>query len=302
MVGMARYQVRLVGREARLGEVPAVDVARLIFGVQRAVARAAGSAIGRRPKPTGRWETTLEEATKLRLVRIRRGSVILELDPPHEHLSDDELRLDVDSLGDIGWSTTVAAINGAESADPDITSRLLRLADELNIGTRFDAVEFRTDGKAVGRIDRVQREHFRSVLRAKTSSPTPPDGVTGVLFEADFERHTAKVRTQTGGVVEVIFDDDQADGIKEALREASEFEGDVIFDAVTATVRSIRLRRISRFEQLLLGEDGARAFWERSTFDQLARRQGTAAVETFDELKDGSLKDEEFATFIATLS
>jgi hypothetical protein len=299
---MARYQVRLVGKEARLGEVAAVDVARLIFGVQRAVARAAGAAIGRRPKPTGRWETTLEGATKLRLVRIKRGSVTLELEPPHAHPAVDELVLDAESLGDIGWSKAVAAINDAESADPDITSRLLGLADDLNVGVRFDAIEFRTDGNPVGRIDRVQREHLRRVLRDKTLSHTPSDGVTGVLFEADFERHTAKVRTQAGGVVEVIFDDDQADAIKEALREASEFEGDVTFDAVTASVRSVRLRRITRFEQLLLGDDGARAFWEQISFDELARRQGTATVESFDKLKDTSLRDEDYEAFIEALS
>jgi hypothetical protein len=302
MVGMTRYEVRLIGKEARLGEVAAVDVARLIIDVQRAVARAAGAAIGRRPKPTGRWETTLEEATKLRLVRIRRGSVILELEPPHARPADDELTFDVESLGDIGWARTVEAVNDADSADADITSRLLGLADDLGIGSRFDAVELRTEGRLVGRIDRVRREHFRTALRNNALSHNPPDGVAGVLFEADFERHTAKVRTQSGGVVEVIFEVSQADAIQEALREASEFEGDVTFDPVTAGVRTVRLRRITRFEQLLLGDDGARAFWQPTTFDEIASRQGTSVVESFEGLEDSSLSDEDFEAFTELLS
>jgi hypothetical protein len=302
MVVMARYQVRLIGKEARLGEVAAVDVARLILGVQTAVARAAGAAIGRRPKPTGRWEAALEDATKLRLVRIKRGSVILELEPPHARPDDGEFHLDVDSLGDIGWNKTVAVVNDPESGDPDTTSRLLALADALSIGTRFDAVEFRTDGTPVGRIDGSRRERLRNVLRQRTILNAPPDSVSGVLFEADFERHTAKVRTQAGGVVEVIFDDDQAEAIKEALREASEFEGDVTFDPVTASVRSVRLRRLTRFEQLLLGEEGARAFWDRPTFNDLARRQGTTVVESFDGLRDDSLGDDDYESFVGTLS
>jgi len=45
-------RVRLTGDDAQLGRVAAGDVARMLLGVERAVARAAGHVIGRQVKPT----------------------------------------------------------------------------------------------------------------------------------------------------------------------------------------------------------------------------------------------------------
>lgn len=300
---MAKYEVRLVGEHAELGDVAAVDVARLILNVQTAVARAAGASIGRPPKATGRWEGTIEEATKLRLLEVTKGSVVIGFQPPRVEAGDEQFDLQVDSLADVGWLVAANALEGSiVEADPDVVVRLLKLADDLSIGSRFDAVEFRTDGRVIARLDGERREALRAVVAHRRDAVGTPPDVTGVLFEADFELHSAKVRTQDGNVVTLIFDEDQAEGIKEALRERSQFAGDVTFDPVTRSVKSVRLREITRFEQLLLGSDGARAFWRSMTFDSLAEEQGTHAVDSFDELHDISLSDEEFQQFIDTLS
>src|SRR4051812_47515247 len=111
---MAKYEVRLVGKDARLGDVAAVDVARLILDVQTAIARGAGAAIGRRPKATGRWEGAIEDATRLRLVKIGRGSVVIEFLPPHAIPAEDAFDFEVESLADVGWSTATRAINGID--------------------------------------------------------------------------------------------------------------------------------------------------------------------------------------------
>jgi hypothetical protein len=302
MEHMARYQVRLQGKQARLGDVAAVDIARLILGVQTVVARAAGAAVGRRPKSTGRWESTLEDATKLRLVKVGRGSVVVELQPPHPGPIDNQLGLDTQSLGDIGWNTAVAAVNDSPNADPDVATRLLGLAESLAIGSRFDAIEFRTDGHPVARIDAETRQRLHGILRTRREQVTASPAVSGVLFEADFERRTAKVRSQSGEVVELIFEGEQADAIQEALRERSEFEGDVTFDPVTNSIRSVRLRRLTRFEQLLLGEDGARSFWEPISFEELSSHQATTVISSFDDLHDDSLSEDEYERFVSTLS
>jgi hypothetical protein len=191
--------------------------------------------------------------------------------------------------------------NAADS-DPDVLVRLLGIADHLSIGSRFEAVEFRTDGKTVGRLDQEKREALRSVVTARRQAPASPPAVAGVLFEADFERHSAKVRTQEGGVVELIFEEEQAASIKEALRERSQFQGEVTFDPVTNSVKTVRLRRITRFEQLLLGEDGTQSFWEHVNFDELAVEQGTHPVDSFENLRDTSLSDDEFDQFIEALT
>lgn len=301
--GMAKYEVRLVGEHAELGDVPAVDVARLILDVQTAVARAAGAFIRRPPKRTGRWKGTLEDATKLRLVEVTKGTVRIGLQPPLVDADDERFELEVDSLADAGWSVAAGAIEGpVDEADTDVLVRLLTLANDLSIGNRFEAVEFRTNGELVARLDGGKRAAIRAAVEGRREALVPPPDVTGVLFEADFERHTAKVRTQDGDLVELVFEEDQADSIQEALRERSQFVGDVAFDAVTSSVKSVRLREITRFEQLLLGDDGARAFWRSVTFDALAEEQGAQPVDSFDELRDTSLSDEEFQQFIDTLS
>jgi hypothetical protein len=300
---MPKYEVRLVGKQARLGDVAMVDVARLMFDVQTLIARAAGVAIGRPPKPTGRWEGTIEEATKLRLVKIKRGSVILEVQGPRAVPDEGEFDLSVESLADLGWSTAVGTLNNAAvTDDPDLLRRLLSLANDLSIGGRYDAIEFRTDGTPVARLDQERRERLRSVVERRHEVVLPPPDVSGVLFEADFERNTAKVRTQEGNVVELIFEPEQSGTIKEALRERSQFQGDVTFDPVTNSVKSIRLRRITRFEQLLLGTEGGQSFWSALSFAELSGAQGTGAVESFDELRDASLSDDEFQRFVDTLS
>ena len=300
---MPKYEVRLVGKQARLGDVAMVDVARLMLDVQTLVARAAGVAIGRRPKPTGRWQGTIEDATRLRLVKIKRGSVVLEVVGPQSGPLEDELDLSVESLADLGWTTATGALNRLDEADdPDVLVRLLNLADHMSIGNRFDAVEFRTDGKPVAKLDEAKRKTLRTAVERRQDSSSPPPAVTGVLFEADFERHSARVRTQDDDVVELIFEEDQADTIKEALRERSQFQGDVTFDPVTNSVKSVKLRRITRFEQLLLGDDLGRSFWRRASFEELAEEQRTGPVASFDDLRDESLSDDEFQAFVDTLT
>jgi len=301
---MSRYEVRLVGGTAQLGEIAAVDVARLIIAVQTAIARAAGVAIGRPPKATGRWEGTIEEATKLRLVGIERGSVVLQLEPPTAEPSAGQLDLPVDSLADLGWGVATRALSDINSggADPDVLTRLLRVADEMAIGTRFDAVEFRTDGERVAHLDQQARASLRSAVQRRRESPAVAPGVAGVLYEADFERHTAKVRTQEGGAVDLIFEEEQAATIKDALRERAEFQGEVTFDPITSSIRSVRLRRLTRFEQLLLGDDGSSLFWQPIDLASLAEAQGTDLLTSFDQLRDSELSDDEYEQFIETLS
>jgi len=68
--------VRLTGDDAQLGRVAAGDVARMLLGIERAVARAAGHVIGRQVKPTGRRGRAIEETTRFRLLSIERGSIV----------------------------------------------------------------------------------------------------------------------------------------------------------------------------------------------------------------------------------
>jgi len=72
---MSELRVELAGEEAKLGEVPAADVARLILGVERAMARAASVVLGRPKTTTGRYDDVIERAVRLKLRVVVEGSV-----------------------------------------------------------------------------------------------------------------------------------------------------------------------------------------------------------------------------------
>ncbi len=300
---MPRYEVRLVGKAAKLGEVPAVDVGKLLLGVQSAVARAAGAAIGRQVKTRGRWERVIEDATRLRLVQLRRGSIIAEFDISAATPTEPELDLSVDTLGDVGWRAANSAITDPSAADLGVVVRLSQLAEELGIGDRYDSVQFGSLGAATParvELDGAKRAQLAAVVRFRRDQTSPPAVIAGVLFEADFEKKTAHVRTVTGEPVEVVFDDELADEIHEALRQRSQFEGEVTFDPVTNSIKSVKLRRVTRTEQLLLGDEAA-AFWHDRSAEELIAEQGKRPVQSFAELRDESLSDEEFEAFLAAL-
>jgi hypothetical protein len=298
---MVRYQVRLLGESAKLGEIPAADVGKLLTGVQSAIARAAGAAIGRQVKGRGRWERQIEDATRLRLVRLRQGSVLAEFDLPQGTYAEGELDLSAETLGDLGWRTALNAIKDPESADTGVLLPLSHLADQLAIGEKYEAIQFGQAGDR-GRnrvkIDRSARDRLAAIVRSRWADLSSPAAVAGVLVEADFERMTAHVRTATTELVELIFDEDLADRIYDALRQRSEFEGDVAYDPITNSIKSVRLRRVTRSEQLLLGDE-ATAFWRDRTAEDLVDEQEKEPVTSFSGLRDPSLSDEEFDSFVA---
>lgn len=299
---MTRYQVRLRGQNAKLGEIPASDVGKLLVGVQSVLARAAGSAIGHRVKSTGRWERTIEEETRLRLVRLRKGSVVCELQLLPRAPTEPEFELSVQSLGDLGWDAALDVVRDPGSGDPGLVLRLSQLAEELAIGEKYESLEFGRSGEHPGKraeLNGHTRSRLASMVQAFAEAPTPAAIVAGVLVEADFERKTAHVRTPTGDLVELVFDDDLADVIYEALRRRSEFLGDVTYDQGTNSIRSVRLRGVTRAEQLLLGDE-ATAFWIERSADDLVQDQGKETLVTFDNLRDSSLSDDEFSAFFGT--
>ena len=295
-----RYQVRLVGGEAKLGHVEAADVARLVLGVERAVARAAGAAVGRPVKRSGRRGKLLEEASNFRLVGVHEGSVVLDMELPSTSRSD-ELDLDIASLGDLGWELAISAIVGDTQADLGVVRSLADLADQLNIGVKYEAIEFkRVSDKAPARLDGRQRRRLREVADEQEHFLMDA-GVAGTLVEANFERFTAQVRTPEAQLVEVVFEDDQSDEVQDALRQQSSFEGEVEVDPITRGVKSIRLRQMTRVEQMILGAEEAGAFWRSPSFSELQATQDTRPVTSFEGLRDGSLTDAEFDEFLSVL-
>jgi hypothetical protein len=301
---MSELRVELAGDEAKLGEVAASDVALLILGVERALSRAASVIVGRPKRTTGRYEQVIARSVRLRLRGVEEGSVVPVLEIPDFGAPEEGLDIDVASLGEAALGELVGAADPQSHPDPIVAKALLDLTDTLRVGERYDALTF--DSKTHGRRRRVRidgdvRQRLRAYVDSAPPVPTRPDAVVGVLVEVDFEKRTARLRTATESGVQVSFHDDLADDIQAALRQQASYRGEVVYDRETSIAKSVRLQRIERGEQLVLGLD-AEEFWRERSFEDFARLQGAGQPADPDALYDADATDEERDAFMAALS
>jgi len=304
---MSELRVRLEGANAKLGEVPAADVANLILVVEIAAKRAAAVALGRPKTTTGRYQGTVEQALDFRLVAIEPGSVVpvLALPPSTDFDDNGQFDLEVASLGQVAVRLLMDAASNIDThPDPAVAKALLDVADKLHIGERYDAITFEDTANGdlhPARVDGEMRERLRSYVEQNATVAIRPDDLTGVLVEADFEKHTARLRTPTEAGVEVSFTDDQADDIHAALRQQTTARGDVVFDSKTHTAKSVRLTQLVHGEQLILGVDPTEFLAERS-LDELAALQDAGRPVNTASLYNAEASEEERDAFMAAIS
>jgi len=292
-------RVRLVGSDAELGRVAAGDVARMLLGVERTVARAAGQVIGRQVKT--RRGRTIEEATRFRLLGIEEGSVVGVLELPPDS-GEETLEVDVPSLGDLAVDAALATAVGEETRHVDVADAFVRLSDELGVGARFEALTIereRAGARRVFRLDRRARERLSDLVAAAPEARD--EHLVGVLVEADFERNTARLRTAGGQGVSVRFEPNLADGIQEALRRQTELVGEVTYDPRAFEASSVSLKRIVRSEQLTMGFEPGE-FWTARSISELADVGGIEPVEDVDVLRDDGASDDEVDRLLAAIA
>jgi hypothetical protein len=294
-------RVALEGPDAVLGRVPAADVAKLILGLESVIARAATLALGKTPRG-GRRMAAVERSVRLRLVGLEQSSIIPVLELPDVATAPDELPLaGGQQLSDIAIKQMLRSARGDRGAHPALIRAFAKLTDDLAIGDRYDSMWVEVEGRQPDRviIDKARRKELRS--RANRKQSLPVGGVVvGTLVEADFEHHTARLRTPAGQRVEVVFDPDLADAIQMALRNPAELVGDVMFDPDTSFAKSIVLREITAAEQMRIGVD-SRAFWQSPSVSELQRQQGISQVTDIERLKDRDASDEEVDAFFSAL-
>ena len=307
---MTEIRIDLKGEQAKLGEVSAADVAQLILGVQKALAQAAAVVLGRPKTTRGRYQATIEQAVRFRLVRIEEGSVGTVLELPEPPPASDVEAFDFDDVATLGQSALdrlldVVADGKAETANPLIASAVLDVTDKLQVGERYDAIEFDEvpNGNSPHlrrvRIDGAVRARLRVYVDEASALAARPEGLAGVLFEADFERRTAKLRTPTG-VVEVSFSEEHDNPIHAALRQNSTVQGEVFYDPRTHIAKTVELRSITRGIEQLAIDPGA--FWRELSISDLARQQGSGRPADPESLYDADATEEERNAFMAAMT
>lgn len=294
-------RVRLEGQEAELGRVAASDFARLLLGTQSAIQRAAGHVIGRALPETGRPGKTIEDTTRLRLVAIERGSVVAVLVAPERAPDPDSLELADRSLGELAIEKALCTAAGDEADLPDVADAFVRMAEEVGIGRRYEAVVFEHAHEAHDRAVRIDAASVqRLAAAARRPATAKDDSVVGVLVEADFESFSARLRGPDGSKTQVQFPPDMAGEIQQALRERARLRGEVHYDPKTSEARAVELRQIVRGDQLALGLDPG-DFWTTRSVGEIAAEHGIATITDVDTIRDREATEDEVDRMLAAL-
>jgi hypothetical protein len=266
------FRATLHGPDASLGVVRARDVARLITGLESAVAAAAYATLGKpRRGSTGRHRAAIEAASRLRFQNVESGSVVAVLRLPQlAEVDDGTFDVGIDDLAGAAFDRIVASFaQPDDEVDPGIARALADLGQELGVGERHDELLLTSARTVPGRLDASTRERMRRLADAPLVHQ--PDVLMGTLREADFDRRTARLHTATGETVTVDFPAELADQIQEALRGQAAFEGIITFDPTTRTVKRVELRRISNPEPLPFDTS---AFRDKTSVEGHAQPQG----------------------------
>ncbi|MGC5019979.1 hypothetical protein [Micromonospora sp. DT47] len=303
---MRIVRAQLEGIDAEPGRVAAADVARMILGLERAIARAAYLVLGKPRRGTGRHSQAIESAARLRFVGVERGSFVEVLALPEAaDPTDEELPFSVSDLSQLAFDRLIDAItSGAPESDAELAAAVAQMAAELGIGDRNTSItlvdEFATRAGQEPRRARIDAAVRERMQRVGDQAPASRDEtLVGVLFEADFEGNTARLRLANGSVVTVNFSPNLADNIQEALRSRARLEGHVSYHPRTAQATSVELRAVSRSTQLELDVD---SFWESHTFAGLQAAQGITGRVDPAALGITDLTDDERAAFLAALA
>ena len=296
-----RLVLRLAGEHARLGEVYVSDLIRLLGGLERVVRRAAAELSGRAPGTAGPLPHSIARATGLRLSSVSEGSLVVEVELPDVPTDEPQLDLADARLGESAIHTALDVLAGSEAGFPETVAAWSRLAEDLSIGERYDALTcaLPSDSSREAVLDAPARDRLAVAARQRSTDDKAGE-LTGVLYEANFEKCTGHLRTPDGEAVRVRFDDERANEIKEALRESSRLEGQIMYTDEAADVVSVESIEIVQPQRLELGT-AIDDFWTTRSLVELAEAQGVDVVVDVETLQDESVSDEEAEAFIRAL-
>ncbi len=270
------FEVRLEGLHARLGEVPAGDLARLLLAVERVIAFGSAHVINRPIGGRGPRPKAVVDASRIAIVALREGSVVPVLAIP-DSLPPPGFAFETTPLGVLGLQEAIRAAQHPEAAPADLAGALAQLGRDVRVGSEYESVSirFQVDGEERSvRLDRPRLQQLED--RTATAPRLAAGGIEGVLVEADFEALNGHIRTAYGRRIALEYPTDLADDVEEAIRQRRDFVGEVVYDASGQTIESLRLTGIQRQPALWEGLEPGE-FWETRTVGELRVLQGATA-------------------------
>ncbi len=238
---------------------------------------------------------------RLHLRSVSDGSLVVELELHDDAGRSDEMVLDDVSLGEASVLTALAVLDGSATGFGDTATAWTRLAGRLDIGGRNHSLTLSVPSHARSPVllDRDRRARIDEVTQRAQRHDEAGERI-GVLYEADFERNAARLRTAEGEAVVVTFGDDQAAAVKEALRERTRLRGQITYCERTSEAVAVDVIEILRADQLVLGQP-VTDFWTTKSVSELAHEQGVAPVADIEDLRIEDVGEGETKAFMEAL-
>ncbi|WP_419842781.1 hypothetical protein [Candidatus Poriferisodalis sp.] len=263
--------------------------------------RTAAALAGRPTRSAGRLPEGIAAAMRLQLCGVSAGSITVELRTPALVGASDALELEDASLADAAARTALEVLDGTETGYGDTAAAWHQLAKRLDIGGRNDTLTVSVPSLATPAavLDEAARTRMAESIRQFTVHEETGERV-GVLCAANFEKHSAHLRTADGDDINVKFGEEHAGSIKAALRKKARLRGHITYNEHTSAIASVELVEILDVEQLapkLQVPD----FWTTKSVHELAEEQHVSPVKNIDELRDDTISDEEATAFMDAL-
>ncbi len=249
---------------------------------------------------SGRYTKDIERACSLELVGFSAGSVRLCFELARVPADEQELQPDAGRASIERFFGLIEAGERGAGWDEELPSPVLDGLDRMtrSLDDGVDSIEVSVRGGGLASRTVRLTKAFRESIRPGVGAGEDPrlGRVVGVIWEADWKRHTAELHEADGRVVEVRFDAGRDEAVTEARRRKVAVTGIV---SGNGRRRSIELRRLEVLDEHELSEDALPgSFWDRSSVEELAAQQGVGVVEDIDALAGDWPEDEDLDAFL----
>lgn len=277
-----RLTIRTHGPAVERGRIIADDLALLLRATQAAVERIALVLLGDQGLRRGRRPAEVERITRLEVVGIGRGSVVLQLDLRRDQLALPDMDLGERALQ--AFAGGVAWLEAREEVPPEWDAGALMALREL--GTLFRrGIEHVEVVASSGGAGRFSDHSLARIGRLVTQTVTNVRTVEGRLLMADFKEsgQRCRVHPPVGPPVECTFDDAHRQAVLDALTRYVRVTGEAELEPETGRIRRLAIAdiEITGWEG---GEEVTYPFWEPLAIDQLARIQNARPVTRLEDL------------------
>jgi len=309
----AVFSLTIEANDIEPGKIAVRDLARLSELVQRGLERTARVLSGQPGSAPGRLPKSVEDATKLVLTGIGRGSAVLQLElpepaevgapspgdplftPPARDLGFRAMDTFVRGLSEVELGPDAAALpDGWDSSVMEVAREFADMAEERDFALTFDARPPHLPA-SVARITPQSAPRLRqrrSLVRRRRSA-------RGRLVAVDLGTGHVDVQEPAGRRVSCHYDEALEAAVKRHLGAVVIASGEEDFDEARGKHGRLELDSLEGASEQMGFED---TFWLNPSAAEQAVQQGVGPIESINELAAPDLfTDEDIDAFLAVI-